>query len=296
VLLDAPAEDAPPRMRKEERRARILLELKLGPHVRAADLADRFGESSETVRRDFEALSAEGLVSRAHGGATAPAHRQYPGFAERSHDRQAERAAIGCRAAALVAPGDTVMIDSGSTTLELARFLAYAGTHCTVITNSLPIATAVGQGGAAEVILCAGDYLAAEAAVIDPDTIEYIRRFNVARCFIGASALAAEGVCESVRGFAAITRAMLAQSARAHLLVDGSEFDRTGLARVGTLAALASVVVDRVPEGELAAALARGRVEVSIATQTQRAGTRTARDAPGTHEERPGAHQQEERP
>ncbi len=266
VLLDAPEKDAAPRMRKEERRDRILLELKLSPHVRIADLAERFRVSTETVRRDFEALSEQGLLARAHGGASAPTHRQYPGFAERSLDRRAERAAIGGRAAGLVAPGDTIMIDSGSTTLELARFLAYAGTACTVLTNSRPSATAVGQGGAVEAILCPGDYLPQEAAVIGADTIEYIERFNVVRCFIGASAVSAAGVTESVRGFAAIKRAMLSRSGCAHLLADRSKFDRTGLAHVSALSALATLVTDSTPEGELAAALAAARVEVQVAT------------------------------
>lgn len=252
-------------MRKAQRRERILLELKLSPHVRIADLAERFGVSTETVRRDFEALSARGLLARAHGGASAPSHRQYPGMAERSRDRQAERAAIGRRAAALVAPGDTVMIDSGSTTLEFARFLAYAGTPCTVLTNSLPIATAIGQGGAAEVLLCPGEYLSSEAAVIGPDTIAYLERFNVLRCFIGASAVSPAGVSETVRGFAAIKRTMLARSAAAHLLIDGSKFDRDGLARVSALSEIATIVTDRAPEGALAAALQAARVEVHVA-------------------------------
>lgn len=267
VQLDAPEQDAPARMRKKERRERILLELRLSPHVRIADLARRFGVSTETVRRDFEALSGKGLIARAHGGASAPPHSQYPGFAERSLDRQAERAAIGESAAALVAPGDTVMIDSGSTTLELARFLAYAGTACTVITNSLPIATAVGQSGAAEVIVCPGDFLPSEAAVIGADTIEYIERFNVSRCFIGASAVSASGVSETVRGFAAIKRAMLGRSAAAHLLIDRAKFGRAGLARVCDLSEIASLVTDRSPEGELAAALTGAGVEVTLAIQ-----------------------------
>ena len=265
VQLDAPVQDASSRMRKKERRERILLELRLSPHVRISDLAERFGVSTETVRRDFEALSEKGLLARAHGGASAPPHRQYPGFAERSRDRQAERAAIGLRAAELVTPGDTVMIDAGSTTLELARYLAYAGTDCTVITNSLPIATAVGQGGAAEVIVCPGDFLPSEAAVIGTDTIAYLDRFNVARCFIGASALSIAGVSETVRGFAAVKRAMLARSRAAHLLVDRSKFGRTGLAHVGALAEIASLVTDRAPEGDLDRALSEAGVEIAVA-------------------------------
>ena len=259
------ARDPRPRLRKRDRRAQILLELKLQPHVRISDLAERFGVSGETVRRDFEALSGEGLISRAHGGASAPQHRQYPGLDERSRDRLDERERIGRAAAALVRPGDTVMIDSGSTTLQVARFLAFAGTECTVVTNSLPIAMTLGQSDAAEVILCPGDYLASEAAVVGTDTIGFLQNHRVDHCIIGASGVAIGGVSETVRGFAAIKRAMLGQSSKAHLVVDGAKFGRIGLARVGGLDAFTSVVVDRTPEDEILAALKRAAVGVIIA-------------------------------
>lgn len=259
------AVDTRPRLRKGERRERILLELKLRPHVRISDLADDFGVSSETVRRDFEALSADGLISRAHGGASSPALRHYPGFDERNRARIEEREKIGRAATGLVRPGDSIMIDSGSTTLQLARFLAFEGTPCTVVTNSLPIAMALGQSNAVEVILCPGDYLRSESALVGTDTVEYLEKFHVDRCLIGASGLTPDGLSEDVRGFAAVKRAMLRQSAAVHLLIDREKFGRTGLSRVGEIGALTSLVVDRAPAGVLGSAVAKAGVEVIVA-------------------------------
>ena len=264
VLADAPQKQRP-RLRKSERREQILLELKLHPHVRNSELADRFGVSTETVRRDVDKLSRDGLLSRAHGGASAPSHGQYPSFDERNRDRLEERERIGRRAAELVGTGDTVMIDSGSTTLQLARFLAFAGTACTVVTNSLPVAMTLGQRGAAEVILCPGDYLASEAAVVGADAIEFLERHSVDRCLIGASGLSEAGPSEEVRGFAAIKRAMLRRSASAHLLIDCEKFGRRGLAQVGGLNQITSVVVDQTPDPALQAALRDTGVEVLVA-------------------------------
>lgn len=261
--MDGAQEMQAKRLRKGERREQILLELKLRPHVRIAEMAERFGVSAETVRRDMNKLSKDGLINRAHGGAMASRH--YPDFDQRSRDRQEEREAIGRRAAMLVEPGDTVMIDSGSTTVQLARFLTYAGTPCTVITNSLSVAMTLGQSAAAEVILCPGDYLPSEAAVVGTDTIAFLERHNVDRCLIGATGLKQEGVQETVRGFAAVKRAMLDNSAKAHLLIDSGKFGRSGLARVGQLGELTSVVVDRSPEEGLAAALDDQAVEVIVA-------------------------------
>ena len=158
------------RLKKEERRRQILLELKLRPHVRISELSERFNVSTETLRRDFDALADEGLVARAHGGATAPTQGHYPSLDERANARIEERERIGKRAAELVQDGETVMIDSGSTTIEMARALAYLGTSCTVITNSIPVAMTLGHG-AAQILLCPGEYLAAESAVIGTETL-----------------------------------------------------------------------------------------------------------------------------
>jgi len=252
-----------PRPKKSERRRQILLELKLRPHVRISELSERFGVSTETLRRDFDSLADEGLVARAHGGATAPTQGHLPSLDERATARIDEREQIGRRAAELISDGETVMIDSGSTTIEMARALAYRGTRCTVITNSIPVAMTLGHG-AAEVILCPGEYLAAESAVIGTDTLEFLARFNVDRCMIGSSGFSKEGPSESVRGFAAVKRAMLQRAAARHLLVDSEKFGSKGLAHVGDLSTLKSIVVDKRPEGPLLSALTAANVEIIV--------------------------------
>lgn len=254
-----------PRLRKDERRRQILLELRLRPHVRVSDLAQRFQVSSETVRRDLEQLSADGLLDRAHGGASAPTAAHYPTFDERSHARVRERERIGRLAAELVVPGETLMIDSGSTTLMMARFLAFKSTPCTVVTNSFPVATTLGQSENAKLVFCPGDYLPSESAVIGTDTTEFLGRHQVDRCLIGASGISAEGPSEAVRGFAAVKRAMLRQSRASQLLVDCEKFGRKSLTLVGQLSELTSVVCDAAPEDDLAEALKQAEVEVLVA-------------------------------
>ncbi len=264
-MQDAIAKDPKPRLRKSERREQIVLELRLHPHVRLGDLAERFGVSAETIRRDFDALARKGLVTRAVGGASAPAHGASPTLDERSLERTRQREQIGRHAAALVQPGETLMIDSGSTTLQLARFLSFAGTPCTAITNSLHVAMTLGQSAAARVILCPGTYLPTEAAVVGEETVEFLRRFRVQRCIIGATALLPDGPLETVEGYAAVKRTMLAQADYRQLVMDSDKFGRTGFARLGPLDAFDMLVTDRAPEPMLAKALAEAGVEVSIA-------------------------------
>ncbi|WP_413719312.1 DeoR/GlpR family DNA-binding transcription regulator [Silicimonas sp. MF1-12-2] len=252
------------RLKKSDRRRQILLELKLRPHVRISELARRFSVSTETLRRDFDALADDGLIARDHGGASAPTQGHYPSLDERTNARIEERKRIGLVAAGLIQDGETVMIDSGSTTIQMARALAYRGTQCTVITNSIPVAMTIGHG-ATEVLLCPGEYLAAESAVIGTETLEFLARFNVDRCMIGASGLSSEGPSETIRGFAAVKRMMLHRAAKRHLLIDSHKFGYKGLAQVGEIADLDSVVMDARPRGDLLAALEGANVEIIIA-------------------------------
>ncbi|MBT8418277.1 MAG: DeoR/GlpR family DNA-binding transcription regulator [Silicimonas sp.] len=261
---DRKAEKAGGRLKKSERRRQILLELKLQPHVRISELAARFNVSTETLRRDVDSLADDGLIARAHGGASAPARGHYPSLDERAHDRVDERERIGRMAAELIRDGETVMIDSGSTTIQMARQLAYLGTHCTVITNSIPVAMTLGHG-ATEVLLCPGEYLPAESAVVGTETLEFLNRFHVDRAVIGASGLSPEGPSESVRGFAAVKRVMLRRSAKRHLLIGSEKFGRNGLSHIGALDSLDSIIVDRRPKGDLLSALGGAGTEILVA-------------------------------
>ncbi|MEM9636375.1 MAG: DeoR/GlpR family DNA-binding transcription regulator [Pseudomonadota bacterium] len=254
------------KLKKSERRAQILLELKLRPHVRISELAHRFKASAETLRRDLDALAQDGLIHRAHGGASAPSRGHYPSLDERTVERIAERERIAHLAAAEVHDGETLMIDSGSTTIELAKALAYRGVSCTVITNSLPIAMTLGHG-AANVLLCPGEYQPSESAVIGTETLEFLRNYTVDRCMIGTSGFSAEGVSETVHGFAAIKREMLRRAGVRQLLVGSEKFGQKGLVRVAGLEGLDTIFVDARPQKKLLAALDAAGVDIRVADQ-----------------------------
>jgi len=252
------------KLKKSERRRQILLELKLRPHVRISALAERFNVSTETLRRDMDALAQDKLIDRAHGGASAPSRGHFPSLDERAFARIAERERIADLAAASVRDGETVMIDSGSTTIELAKALAYRATSCTVITNSLPVAMTLGHG-VAHVMLCPGEYQAQESAVIGTEALEFIRGFCVDRCMIGASGLSEEGVSETVRGFAAVKREMLRRATTRQLLIDSQKFGLSGLARVADIEDLHTLFTDTRPKGSLLVALEAAHVDIRVA-------------------------------
>lgn len=254
----------PKRLKKAERRKQIVLELRLKPHVRVTDLAAQFGVTTETVRRDMEQLSEEGLLRRAHGGASAAGPGVHRSLDERRLDRIAERERLGRFAATLVSDGDTIMIDAGTTTMEFARALAFADRRVTAITNSLQVAMVLGQSPAAQVRLAPGTYLREEAAVVGTETCDYLASYNVDACYIGAAGLSEAGVTEAVESFTAIKRMMMRQSAERRFLIDSSKFGRTHLARVARFKEIGTLVTDTRPDGALALGLREAGTRVRM--------------------------------
>ncbi|EKF43039.1 transcriptional regulator [Nitratireductor indicus C115] len=253
------------RLRKNDRRDQILLELQHHPHVRTSELAARFGVSTETVRRDVEALSREGLITRAYGGASVAPMGAQPPFGERDQARIEERARIARRAAELVRPGEVLMIDAGSTTHQFALCLAATANDLTVLTNSVAVASALAQNETIQVVICPGDFMAREVGIYGAETIDFIGRYNANRAFIGASGLTTKGITEANRLAVGVKRAMIRQSRETYLLADHTKFDLDLVATVEPLTALTGVITDAPPPGPLAEALAVGTVEIHIA-------------------------------
>ncbi|MBZ9557498.1 MULTISPECIES: DeoR/GlpR family DNA-binding transcription regulator [Modicisalibacter] len=250
--------------RKDERHARILEVLRYTPHVRIATLATRFGVTTETIRRDLDALSDQGLLDRAHGGAVARPMGIQPPIDEREQATVDERRAIAHAAARLVEPGQVVMIDAGSTTTQLAWRLGTGDRALTVITNSYPVASAMASS-TSRLILCPGDFNAREGGVFGQDTTDYLARFHANLAFIGASGLTGEGILDVNRDAAWVKRTLIARSERTYLLVDHTKFAQTVLELVAPLSAIDGIVTDRPPPESLARHLQRADVTVHVA-------------------------------
>lgn len=253
------------RLRKRDRQEQILFALRHHPHVRTSELAAQFGVSTETVRRDVTALSSEGLLQRAYGGAAAKPMGAQPPFGERDRARTEERARIGRSAAEIVRPGEVLAIDAGSTTHQLALSLAATGKELTVLTNSLAVATALGRNDTIHVVMCPGDLMADEAGVFGPETLDFLSRYNANRAFIGCSGVSTKGVTDANLAAVAVKRAMIRQSRETYLLVDHSKFGVELVATVEPISALHGLVTDRPPPMQLQEALQRSGATIRIA-------------------------------
>lgn len=236
---------APKRLSAEERHARILRDLKINPALRVAHLARAFGVTTETIRRDLDALSADGRLARTYGGAAAALGDREPAFHERQNRLVEERSRIGARAAELIRPGDTLMIDSGSTTLHFARHLASVCSDLTVITNSPAIAATLAVNETIKILLCPGEYDSREGGVFGSHTIEFLHRLRVDRAVIGASGLGEEGPSEALPAAAVVKRMMMASAKHRTLLVDASKYNRIYAEIICPLDEISEIVTDR---------------------------------------------------
>lgn len=259
--------------RKQARHHRIISELGSSPVVRISSLAAQLGVSAETVRRDIDELTRRGVVERTYGGAAVRHVGVQPAVADRDQLSVAERARIGRHAAALVADGDVVMIDSGSTTSQFARALAARQIKATVITNNIDIAAIAAQNAGFRVILAPGDFDGRERGIYGTETTAFLRRFHADLAFIGASGLTSDGPTEVETRAAWVKREMLDRAAVTRLLVDASKFDSRHLEIVCPLERIAGIVSDRPPEGPLEQAIRRARVEFVIAAPQSQSGS-----------------------
>lgn len=225
------------------RQQSILQLLEAQGAVRVAELCERFGVSEMTVRRDLSELEQAGLVRRTHGGAVSARGRSFePPYLVRETTNRHQKERIGRLAASLVQDGDSVALDVGTTTLEVARALRDKN-NLTVITHSLHIAYALSSHPLIRLIVVGGVLRAGELSLVGHLAERAYREFHVDKLFLGVGGLSIEaGLTEFNLEDALVKQAML-QSAKERIVVaDASKLERTAFARVGSLSSVNTLV------------------------------------------------------
>ncbi len=227
------------------RHRRILEILASDGEVAVQQLSERFSVTPMTIRRDLEALEKQGRLTRTHGGAvfTQQAIIEFA-FHERGRVRQAEKQAIAREAAKLVEPGMTLVLDTGTTTLEVARALIGIP-DLTVLTSSLAIASALHAHEKIDLVLLGGNVNRRSPDLTGLLTEENLERFRVQLAFVGADGADASGVFTTDMAIARVTRAMINCAHRAVLVTDSSKFARTSFVRYATWDKFNHVITDR---------------------------------------------------
>jgi DeoR family transcriptional regulator, fructose operon transcriptional repressor len=227
-----------------ETRRRHLLELITRQGFATLDeLVRVLGVSESTIRRDLEALDLAGSIKRTHGGAVYTGEvRSMPAFDERTGTAVAEKRAIGLATAALLDDGDTVLLDGGTTTLEVAR--ALVGRRVQVVTNSLPIAQLLASSQQTDLILIGGYIYPRTGVALGPLAIATMQSIRVRKAILGAGGVMAEGIYNSNSLLVETERQMMSCGQQVVIVADHTKFGRLALARLCGLDEIDQVVVD----------------------------------------------------
>lgn len=246
-----------------ERRQEILARVNQGGRAAVADLSQEFGVSEVTIRADLQALADSGLVLRTHGGAIpATASLQYLSLSLRLQQQVLEKAHIGAAAAALIADGDAIILDSSSTALAIAQCLKNRR-YLTVITNGLAIAQELLDAAGVNVVVIGGTLRRDTASLIGTAGLEMVRRFNVQRGFFGAHGLTlAEGLTDVSADEADIKRPLVAMCREAVAVLDATKWGRAGVASFADITQIHKIITDIHAPAEMVAAVRAAGVNV----------------------------------
>lgn len=230
-------------MLPEARRRLLLNQISRQGFATLEDLVASVGASESTVRRDLDALDLSGAIKRTHGGAVCAGEvRSMPSLDERSTTATGEKRAIARVAAALVRDGDTVLLDGGTTTLEVARVLV--GRPVQIVTNSLPIAQLVTARGETDLILIGGYVYPRTGVAMGPLAIATMRGLTVRLVMMGAGGIVAEGIYNSNSLLVDTERTMMACGQEVIVVADHSKFGRLSLAKLCGLDEVSRFIVD----------------------------------------------------
>lgn len=226
----------------EERQIKILELLKDKSSIKVSELSTIFKVSESTIRRDLQEMEEKGLVARTHGGAVSKEKTIFePSFQEKEDKRHIEKLSIGKIAAAMIEDGDTIILDSGTTTLQLARCIK--AKDITVITNSIDIASELSLRSNIEIILTGGALRISTRAMVGPITEDVLKNFKVDKAFIGANGISIEkGITTPNIMEAHIKKEMMKAASKVILAVDSSKFNQVSFAVISPVTAVDLII------------------------------------------------------
>jgi DeoR/GlpR family transcriptional regulator of sugar metabolism len=244
----------------------VLRRLTTHGEVGFTELAEEFGVSEMTIRRDLETMEADGLARRVRGGAISVVSRSYePPLAVRATMASAAKTAIGTAAARLVNDGDTIIIDVGTTTLELAKAL-HGRRGLTVVTASLPIAAELGIDPDIRVLMTGGQVRSGELSLSGGMAEDAFTAMNCDLAFIGVAGIcAAPGLTEYNPDDARVKRAAISAARRTIVLADSSKLGRVAFSTVAPLTLVDVLVTDAPADHPTVLEIAAAGVEITEA-------------------------------
>jgi len=231
-----------------ERRSEIMSLLEQNQSVLVAELSKLFNVTEETIRRDLEKLEKEGFAEKTYGGAVLrqAVNLDIP-FRVRERANKEGKHIIAQKALALVEDGDTIMLDSSSTVLGIARGLKRRK-HVTVITNSIEVLIELASAPELTVISTGGTLRGHSLSLVGRNAERMLRNFNVDKAFISCKGLDPDkGITESNEQEVEIKRAMCAAAKTTYIAADSTKFNKVSFVKLADLRDIDGIITEHPP-------------------------------------------------
>lgn len=252
-------------MKVKERQERIVAILQDRGEVSVEDLVTELERSAETIRRDLGELAEAGLVQKVHGGVKLPSRRLENHFSHRMQVNADGKRAIGRAFADWLHPGDTVFMDTGSTTYYCAEALRHKEGIC-VITNSFDIAEVLGPSDGVHVIVIGGTYFPDNRQSVGALAIRNISLYRPEYAVITVGGVDQTGVMDFNIKEASLAAAMIENAQKTIVLADHLKLDRTCAFKVADLSKIDALITDRTCPENLRQSLASEGVDLHLAS------------------------------
>lgn len=229
------------------RRARIIELLRRDGAAGLKEMSEALKVSVSTLRRDVDYLCDQGHLERTHGGAVLKAGLRAGVELEREIASELDsgaKAAIGLRAAGLIQPGQTVIIDSGTTTAATARAARDRGIPFTAMTNDVSIASILSESPLVQVQVTGGTIRPGTSTLLGADALHSVRRLRADLAFIGAHALSEDEMSDTSIELAELKRDIIAATDRPVLLADSSKVFTRAFCSFGRVDELHLLITD----------------------------------------------------
>jgi len=248
----------------EERRSRLLELVRQSRFASLPQLAEELAVSESTVRRDLEYLEDQGSARRIHGGVLyTGVSPKLPHFDTRQPAQWPQKRAIARRAVELIQDGDTILLDGGSTTYEVARLLAGRPLH--IVTNSLPVANLLGSDSNSDLVLIGGNICPRSGVAQGPYADRMLESVRVHKTILSTAGINDDGFFNNNVLLVGTERAMIAAADEVIVVADHTKFGRQSLGHLCPLGEVDYLVADSGIASEWQEKLTAAGVELLVA-------------------------------
>lgn len=257
-------------MRLHKRQNEILASVKSRGACSIVELATQLNVSDETIRRNIKPLVRQGLIEKVHGGIVLSQNQEpEPPFEKRMHDQIEEKLLISRLVADIISDGDSIMLDTGSTTAYVARALTNHR-NLSVVTNCTEIARTLVREPSNRVHICGGALRPDDWATFGPAAIDFVRQFHVNYAILSIGGVTEQGAFMDYHlEEAEFSRAVIEQARKTIVVADHSKFGNTNFIKVCNFDQIDMVVVDRPPPTSIMAGFEEAGVVVINGQEAQ---------------------------